>query len=66
MKIINKTSDIDTLSEAQVRALAKELFIVQATLRKHVGKGDIEDYICKANTLPDCITNQCYRSMAVI
>lgn len=66
MKIINSTADIDTLTAPQIKALAKELFIVQATLKKFVGKGDMTKYVCDANTLPDCVTNQCYKSLAVV
>ncbi len=63
--VINSTVDIDALNATQIKALCKELFIVQATLKKFVGKGDMTKYICKANTEPDCVTNQCYRSLAV-
>lgn len=63
--IINSTADIDALNATQIKALCKELFIVQATLKKFVGKGDMQKYICDANTKPDCVTNQCYKSLAV-
>lgn len=66
MRIINKVSDIDDLNATQIKALCKELFIVQATLKKFVGKGDLTKYICDANQSPDCVTNQCYRSLAVV